>query len=688
MYQQTMPLPLLPDGTNVSVVSITPNGAIPTTDCWNNENKHFAVTATAKAVSLPLRSTTSSNCSFFDPSSKANCSPSIPASSTEWNSAPIQSAPLSCRLDECLSLTADVPFILDHMAEDQLCAFMLNQYEELLPTKENYYRRIALVQKIGQLLNNEWPNKGIKAILFGSSVNGLGTNQSDVDICITSQWSGLRSVRALATLFIRCGMQQVIYVPRAQVPIVRLFDPETQLACDININSTMALYNTDMIKAYTAIDPRVRPLIMIIKHWTKQRILNDSAAGGTLSTYTWTCMIINFLQLRQPPILPVLHQMKSPNGENEMFCSNIETLQGYGQPNCETLGGLLFAFFRRYSIEFDYDEQVISVRHGRYLTKQEKGWHIGRNKASLCVEEPFNVGRNLGNSADIRSIRGIRMELNRGLEMLIAGVSWTIICSPYQHPTFETFTSVSDASKTFYYEDSLCSENNETNIIDSYYGSNKRNNSLHSTTELMAREASLPSTSTSSSTPPSSLLPSSPASSSSSTASPPPPPVSVSPAHQSLHRSPNLQQKVIDSISAKYTPHILNSQQHYYKEGNIYHWRNLHHPLQNQYSNRTWNRKRIDLSSKHKQIRNHHINSTGEFALISQHYLPTPVSITFHQGHRYSQQQRQQRQQQLEYPIVTKTSELTHTYQLPTNPSAPAPPYTVKIKLPPKEKKQ
>ena len=34
-----------------------------------------------------------------------------------------------------------------------------------------------------------------------------------------------------------------------------------------------------MIKTYVALDPRVRPFIMIIKHWTKQRRLND--AGNT-----------------------------------------------------------------------------------------------------------------------------------------------------------------------------------------------------------------------------------------------------------------------------------------------------------------------------------------------------------------------------------------------------------------------
>lgn len=49
-----------------------------------------------------------------------------------------------------------------------------------------------------------------------------------------------------------------------------------QLSCDINVNNTLALQNTKMIKVYVALDPRVRPLIMTVKHWTKQRQLNDA----------------------------------------------------------------------------------------------------------------------------------------------------------------------------------------------------------------------------------------------------------------------------------------------------------------------------------------------------------------------------------------------------------------------------
>jgi DNA polymerase sigma len=116
-----------------------------------------------------------------------------------------------------------------------------------------------------------------------------------VDVCITTPMKELEKVCTLAMVLGRrrfryssslpmtnCstdGMEKVVCVPNAKVPIVKIWDPEFKLACDMNVNNTLALENTRMIKTYVQIDQRVRPLAMIIKHWTKRRILNDA---GTL----------------------------------------------------------------------------------------------------------------------------------------------------------------------------------------------------------------------------------------------------------------------------------------------------------------------------------------------------------------------------------------------------------------------
>lgn len=72
------------------------------------------------------------------------------------------------------------------------------------------------------------------------------------------------------------GMEKVVCVSTAKVPIVKMWDPELKLACDMNVNNTLALENTRMVRTYVEIDERVRPLAMVLKYWTRRRVINDA----------------------------------------------------------------------------------------------------------------------------------------------------------------------------------------------------------------------------------------------------------------------------------------------------------------------------------------------------------------------------------------------------------------------------
>ncbi|KAG0634935.1 hypothetical protein HOY80DRAFT_490445 [Tuber brumale] len=319
-------------------------------------------------------------------------------------------------------------------------------FETLKPNQASGDRRRRFLEKLERLLNREWPGHDIQVHAFGSTENHLCMIDSDIDVCIKTSWDGLKSTCYLAARLAKCGMERVVCVPGAKVPIVKIWDPEYQVACDMNVNSTLALDNTKMIKTYVEIDERVRPLAMIIKHWTKKRVLNDAAGGGTLSSYTWICMILNFLQTRDPPILPALHQRphkKRPpiNGVDISFDDDIETLKGFGHNNKETLGELLFAFFKKYGHELDYEKKVISVRHGKLLSKEEKNWQYLQNNR-LCVEEPFNFTRNLGNTADDSSVRGLHLEFRRAHKILSEDADLAAVCEQYEFPPGEPHTSV------------------------------------------------------------------------------------------------------------------------------------------------------------------------------------------------------------------------------------------------------
>ncbi|KAI1277286.1 hypothetical protein F5Y07DRAFT_398543 [Xylaria sp. FL0933] len=337
----------------------------------------------------------------------------------------------------------DLNSVQSKLSEDderKLTTDMRELYDRLQPTEAVETKRQKLVQKLEKLLNDTWPGHEIRVHLFGSSGNLLCSDDSDVDICIVTPWKELEGICMLADLLAKHGMEKVVCVASAKVPIVKIWDPELELSCDMNVNNTLALENTRMIKTYVHIDERVRPLAMIIKYWTRRRILNDAAFGGTLSSYTWICMIIAFLQLRQPPVLPALHQrphQKLPrqDGEIAAFADDVDKLRGFGEKNESTLGELLFEFFRFFAHEFDYSTNVLSVRMGKLITKNEKKWHLALNN-QLCVEEPFNINRNLGNTADDTAFRGIHLELRRAFDCIAQG-NLEECCEQYVYPKEE-----------------------------------------------------------------------------------------------------------------------------------------------------------------------------------------------------------------------------------------------------------
>ncbi|UKZ90125.1 uncharacterized protein TrAFT101_005154 [Trichoderma asperellum] len=176
--------------------------------------------------------------------------------------------------------------------------------------------------------------------------------------------------------------------------------------CDINFSAHLALQNTLLLRCYSHTDPRVRPMVLFIKHWAKVRGIN-SGYRGTLSSYGYVLMALHYLvNVVQPFVCPNLQQL-APIPPNNLSPAEIEstiTCRGYDvqfwrneeeivrlashnqlNRNTESIGHLLRGFFEYYAQNgmmsngigkgFDWGRNVISLRtYGGILTKQEKGW--------------------------------------------------------------------------------------------------------------------------------------------------------------------------------------------------------------------------------------------------------------------------------------------------------------------------
>ena len=67
-------------------------------------------------------------------------------------------------------------------------------------------------------------------------------------------------VPLLESVLDRGGMENISSRATARVPIVTFTQPTTELACDICINNTLALRNTNMLALYVFVGDREREM--------------------------------------------------------------------------------------------------------------------------------------------------------------------------------------------------------------------------------------------------------------------------------------------------------------------------------------------------------------------------------------------------------------------------------------------
>lgn len=65
---------------------------------------------------------------------------------------------------------------------------------------------------------------------------------------------------------------------------MKFTDPESGINCDICVNNMLAVANSKLLHDYSQVDPRLRQLAFLVKHWAKQRQVNETYRG-TLSSY-------------------------------------------------------------------------------------------------------------------------------------------------------------------------------------------------------------------------------------------------------------------------------------------------------------------------------------------------------------------------------------------------------------------
>uniref|UniRef100_A0A8C2TMA1 RNA uridylyltransferase n=1 Tax=Coturnix japonica TaxID=93934 RepID=A0A8C2TMA1_COTJA len=280
-------------------------------------------------------------------------------------------------------------------------------FDELSPPLSEQQNREQILASLERFIRKEY--NGILC-LFGSSKNGFGFRDSDLDICMTleghenaEKLNCKEIIEGLAKVLKKHpGLRNILPITTAKVPIVKFEHRRSGLEGDISLYNTLAQHNTRMLATYAAIDPRVQYLGYTMKVFAKRCDIGD-ASRGSLSSYAYTLMVLYFLQQRNPPVIPVLQEIfdgkqipqRMVDGWNAFFFDDMEELKkrlpSLGK-NTESLGELWLGLLRFYTEEFDFKEYVISIRQKKLLTTFEKQW----TSKCIAIEDPFDLNHNLG----------------------------------------------------------------------------------------------------------------------------------------------------------------------------------------------------------------------------------------------------------------------------------------------------
>ncbi|KAG0033792.1 hypothetical protein BGZ81_007261 [Podila clonocystis] len=316
---------------------------------------------------------------------------------------------------------------------------------ELLPNPAEETRKLALLQRLSEISVETFGEAEV--LPFGSSGNGLALANADMDVCVFLNAKEGEEEVSPAEFVERIGdrlekepdFENVLQLRKARVPIVKL-NHINGIACDIGYQNDLAIWNTRLLRAYCKADRRVRDIVVIVKQWAKKRKINNPYTGS-LSSYAYVLLVIHVLQRRG--VLPNLQATVEGNGQvpfwdcqgfNRYFFEDISRLSRYWQPTPESLkqsvGELLYEFFRYFASEFRYATHVVSIRKGGLLTKEMKEWTKDytqsqaesksnvKNRYLFCIEDPFELDHNVGRPVDRYSLFTIRGEFMRAAKIL------------------------------------------------------------------------------------------------------------------------------------------------------------------------------------------------------------------------------------------------------------------------------
>lgn len=277
------------------------------------------------------------------------------------------------------------------------------------------------------------PFPNIKALPFGSSVNGFGRLGCDLDIVLQldtddshEKWDDCRLVfqaktsspngrassqRLMETVGDMCqlflpGVSGVKRILQARVPIVKFQQDITGIDCDLSASNALAVQMSELLYIMGSHDVRVRPLVFAVRAWARYVGLTNPVPGRWITNFSLVLLVLFFLQQRSPPILPTLDKLSIVSPTQNINHKHIRPEQ---ENSMETVGMLFTEFLAFYST-FDFKNLAVNLLTSANTIKPEH--------SPLYIVNPLEPNLNVSKNVGAEEVDKLCMELRNAAWLL------------------------------------------------------------------------------------------------------------------------------------------------------------------------------------------------------------------------------------------------------------------------------
>ncbi|XP_025985835.1 poly(A) RNA polymerase, mitochondrial [Solenopsis invicta] len=280
-----------------------------------------------------------------------------------------------------------------------------------------------------------------KAYRFGSTLAQLSFKESDLDIYMdvgriglhpyynkpdipSHVWTPMIFKRVRRVMYsMKTVFSNIISIPKAKTPIIKFRYIPTNVSCDLSFKNSLGIYKSNFLYYCASRDPRLRPLMLIIKYWAKHFGISGI---GRISSYGLILLIIFYLQQESVGLLPPLLDLQRTCEPQIMNGWQINFNEHTALPpitnNCN-IATLLHKFFSFYG-EFDFNSCVICLLDGKtystpdflQLDKLPNYMDLYKNYVTdnstkkldvqkpICLQDPIELNQNTAANTSDRAL--------------------------------------------------------------------------------------------------------------------------------------------------------------------------------------------------------------------------------------------------------------------------------------------